>query len=160
MNNDDMRSIKILAWFTLWFLALLGVAVIAGCLTNHRTANNYVDAAHPQVVRETNVVLSAPPTPGKAPQFTTNVTTRFAAAIPQAVAAPPLKTNKVSIVEYVPANPGGDTRRRWMLTQSTHDLRFWTTVTSNEQLSGHYATNNFTSTNPQTWFRTVSDDGK
>jgi hypothetical protein len=69
---------------------------------------------------------------------------------------PPRPVGQFSFLEYVPPNTGNDTNRRWTLLQVSHAAGHWSTITSNEQNSGYFITNNVTDTNRAATFRTVS----
>ncbi len=157
--NPIRATLQLAGW-----IAVVGIALVIGCKTlpqprpmPFQTAlamAGYSDPPHPTPVRLTNTV-ALPTLPGMTPQSVTNVSVRpIAHAL--AVLPPRVVTNIVSIREQIPPNGGNDTNRRWTILQSSHDLTHWSTVTSNEQLSGHYVTNNVASTNSRTFFRTVS----
>ncbi len=143
-------------WYVVYWLVLLVLVVIAGCVTSRRSLYTYINPTHPQTF--TNVAVAVPAPPGMAdPAIQVRMAVRQAVA--QVVLPPGVRTNTNSWVEYIPPNGGNDTKRRWTFLMSTHDFKKWSVVTSNEQVSGYYVTNNVKSTNAFTFLETVSDDG-
>lgn len=112
----------------------------------------------PAVPRYVLVTNPPPPVPPGLPESAPTVTRRLVLSSPSvAVPVSRLRTNSYAI--YVPPNGRLDVRREWQLFQMSTNLRDWRTVTSNEQLSGYYTTNNVVTSNvPNAFFRTVSQN--
>jgi hypothetical protein len=112
------------------------------------------------VTTVTTNVLPVPPGVPAQVELRTNVVLvqgsgATATASGMTVAAKSVQTNW-PIVAYIPPNGSNGTNEEWCLTQSTHDFKTWATDTSNLQTVGYFQTNNFTSSNPMTFFRTVA----
>ncbi len=160
--NPIRATLQLAGW-----IAVVGIALVIGCKTlpqprpmPPQTAlamAGYSDPSHPSPTRLTNTV-ALPMLPGMAPQTVTNVSVRpIAHALALAVLPPRAVTNTNSLALYVPPNGGNDTNRRWLVTQAANSLVGpWRNASSNEQLSGHLVTNNYTTTNRVTFYRTVS----